>query len=95
MKRYLILDGDPTTASGTVRATPTSVVLNNQHVAHEDDDVECPACNSTGKIKCTGPRHPMTGPDGRPAALNDDLCICQCNPSPKLVASQNSMSVEV
>ncbi|MGH8781297.1 PAAR domain-containing protein [Paraburkholderia sp.] len=94
MTRYLILDGDLTTASGIVHAKPTTLELSSRHVAHEGDDVVCPACNSTGKIKCVGPRLPMTGPDGRPAALNDDLCICKCNPPPKLIASQQVMSVE-
>ena len=46
MKRYLILSGDKTTASGTVEARPTTVQLNGVHVAHEGDDVACPACNS-------------------------------------------------
>lgn len=95
MKRYLILSGDKTTASGTVEARPTTVQLNGVHVAHEGDDVACPACNSTGKVKCDGPRQVMTAPDGRHAALSDDLCICKCDPPPKLVASQKFMSVEV
>ena len=95
MKRYLILDGDRTTASGTVHAQPTTVECDSKNVAHEGDDVTCPACNSTGKIKCDGPHLPMTGPDGRPAALNDDLCVCKCDPPPKLAASQSAMSVYV
>jgi uncharacterized Zn-binding protein involved in type VI secretion len=95
MKRYLILDGDKTTASGTVQAKPTTVQLSGVHVAHEGDEVVCPTCNSTGKIKCDGPRQSMTAPDGRHAALSEDLCICKCDPPPKLVASQNSMSVDV
>ncbi|MGH8777561.1 PAAR domain-containing protein [Paraburkholderia sp.] len=94
MTRYLILDGDRTTASGTVHANPTTLEYENKHVAHEGDDVACPACNSTGKIKCDGPRLTMPGPDGRHTALNDDLCICKCTPPPKLVALQQSMSVE-
>jgi hypothetical protein len=36
----------------------------------------------------------MTAPDGRHAALSDDLCICGCHPPPKLIASQNMMSTE-
>jgi uncharacterized Zn-binding protein involved in type VI secretion len=94
MKRYLILDGDRTTAAGTVHAKPTTLEFGG-HVAHEGDDVTCPSCNSTGKIKCDGPHLPMQGPDGRHAALNDDLCICKCTPPPKLIASQQSMSIEV
>jgi len=94
MQRYLILDGDKTTASGTVVAEPTTIQFDGRDVAPEGDDVQCPACNTTGKIKCDGPRQVMTAPDGRHAALSDDLCICKCDPPPKLVASQQSMSVE-
>ncbi|ACB66641.1 MULTISPECIES: PAAR domain-containing protein [Burkholderia] len=95
MTRYLILDGDHTTVAGTVRAKGTPFVLDNKHIAHEDDDVICPACKSIGKIQCDGPRLPMTGPDGRRVALSDDLCICKCPTPPKLVASQQVMSVDV
>jgi uncharacterized Zn-binding protein involved in type VI secretion len=95
VKRYSILDGDRSTASGTVHARPTTLSFSGRHVAHEGDDVACPACNSTGKIKCDGPRLTMPGPGGRRSALSDDLCICKCDPPPKLFASQQAMSVEV
>jgi uncharacterized Zn-binding protein involved in type VI secretion len=95
VKRYLILDGDQTTVAGTVHAKATPRGLNGRHIAHEADDVSCPACGSTGKISCDGPRLSMNGPDGRRTALSDDLCICKCDPPPKLLASQQSMSVEV
>ncbi|MFM0732858.1 PAAR domain-containing protein [Paraburkholderia sediminicola] len=95
MKRFLILNGDKTTSNGTVVARSTTLGLQERQIAHEGDDVSCPACHSTGKIQCDGPRLPMTGPDGRRAALSDDLCICQCTPPPKLVASQSSTSIEV
>ena len=94
MTRYMILDGDHTTVAGTVRATATSFELGGRHIAHEGDDVICPACKTVGKIQCVGPRQPMTGPDGRPVALSDDLCICKCAPPPKLVPSQQMMSVD-
>ncbi|MFL9863778.1 PAAR domain-containing protein [Paraburkholderia fungorum] len=94
MRRYLILNGDKTTANGTVEATATTIQLSGQDVAHEGDSVSCPACNTTGKIQCDGPRQVMTAPDGRHAALSDDLCICGCHPPPKLIASQNMMSTE-
>ncbi|NLP65455.1 PAAR domain-containing protein [Paraburkholderia sacchari] len=94
MQRYLILNADKTTASGTVVAAPSTIQFFGRVVAHEGGDAQCPACNTTGKIKCDGPRQVMTAPDGRHAALSDDLCICKCNPPPKLVASQQSMSVD-
>jgi uncharacterized Zn-binding protein involved in type VI secretion len=61
----MILDGDHTTVAGTVRATATPFELGGRHIAHEGDDVICPACKTVGKIQCVGPRQPMTGPDGR------------------------------
>jgi uncharacterized Zn-binding protein involved in type VI secretion len=94
MKRYLILNGDKTTANGTVQAVATTIQLSGQDVTHEGDSVSCPACNTTGKIKCDGTRQIMTAPDGRHAALSEDLCICGCHPPPKLIASQNMMSTE-
>ncbi|MDP9645591.1 PAAR domain-containing protein [Paraburkholderia sp. 22098] len=94
MKRYLILNGDKTTANGVVQAVPTTIQLSDKDVAHEGDPVACPACNTTGKIQCDGPRQVMTAPDGRHAALSDDLCICGCHPPPRLVSSQQMMSVD-
>jgi uncharacterized Zn-binding protein involved in type VI secretion len=91
MQRYLILDSDKTTANGTVQAAPTTIQLGDRNLAHEGDGVSCPACNTTGKIQCDGPRQMMTAPDGRRAALSDDLCICGCHLPPKLIASQKMM----
>ncbi|WP_322069901.1 PAAR domain-containing protein [Paraburkholderia bannensis] len=94
MKRYIILSGDKTTAEGIVLAPSTTLGLNEQNIAHEYDEISCPACNSTGKIQCDGTRIPVTGPDGRRVALSDDLCICKCSPPPKLVASQQVLSID-
>ena len=94
MQRYLILHGDKTTANGTVVAKSTTIQFEDRDVAHEGDDVQCPACNTIGKIKCDGPRQVMAAPDGGHAALSDDLCVCQCHPLPRLVPSQQSMSVD-
>ena len=62
-------------------------------LAFEGDAVSCPACHSTGEILCDGPRWPKAGPDGRQTALSDDLCLCRCNPLPRLIASQSTMSM--
>jgi len=77
MKRYLILNGDKTTANGTVEATPTTIQLSGRDVAHEGDSVSCPACNTTGKIQCDSPRQMMTAPDGRHAALSRKMSRSQ------------------
>ncbi|MBH9647540.1 PAAR domain-containing protein [Burkholderia vietnamiensis] len=94
MTRYLILDGDHTTAAGTVQAKATPFALDGRHIPHENNDVFWPVCKTIGKIQCVGPRLPMTGPDGRRVALSDDLCVCKCPVPPLLVASQQVMSVK-
>ena len=53
------------------------------------DDVWCPACQSMGKITPDQDRL-STKVNGRMPALNDDSCLCKCNPLPKLVHSQTS-----
>ncbi len=84
------MKGDRTIVGGVVEAGDSADMLNGREQAYEGDPVSCPVCKTTGKIKCDGPRLPTTGPDGRQAALSDDLCICQCTPSPRLVASQDA-----
>ncbi|MCA8494969.1 PAAR domain-containing protein [Burkholderia arboris] len=95
MKRFDIVKGDTTTAGGVVQGGDSGDLLNGREQAYENDPVMCPACGSVGVIKCDGPRHSMTGPDGRQAALSDDLCICKCVPPPKLIASQLTSYTEV
>ena len=93
-KRRHIFVGDKTTAGGTVAAGQCTLRWNGQPLAFEGDWIECPRCNSTGLIQCTGTRISMKGHDGRQAALEGDLCLCQCRPQPVLVASQGSLATE-
>ncbi|WP_310126674.1 PAAR domain-containing protein [Paraburkholderia terricola] len=88
------MNGDKTTANGTVEASPSTIQLSGRDVAREGDSVMCPMCNMMGKVQCDGPRQMMTAPDGRHAAFSNDLCICGCHPPPRLVASQNMVSTE-
>ncbi|MEP9322408.1 PAAR domain-containing protein [Paraburkholderia phymatum] len=81
------------TANGTVQVVSTTIQPEGRDVTHEGGNVACPACRTTGTIQCDGQREVMTAPDGRHAALSDDLCICGCKPHPKLVASQQVLSV--
>src|SRR5579863_5554135 len=37
--------------------------------------VGCLVCKTIGRIVCVGPRHSMTSPDGREAALSDDTAL--------------------
>jgi hypothetical protein len=54
----------------------------------EGDPVDCPACGTQGVIKCVALRI-QDRINGKEFALSDDLCLCACNPAPKLVADQN------
>lgn len=86
--RYACLDGDRTTAGGTVHASRTThLSVKGKRMAVEGDPVYCPACGQTGEIMCTGPRRGNTT-NGKLHALNDDLCQCGCSPAPRLVNSE-------
>jgi len=93
VKPYYIRKGDRATAGGTVTDGSAVMYCDGLPLAFEGDAVSCPACQSTGKILCDGPRWPKAGPDGRQTALSDDLCLCRCNPLPRLIASQSTMSM--
>ena len=93
--RYNILQGDKTTAGGTVIDGSTTDIVYDRGMAYEGDRVNCPACKSVGQIVCDGPRWSSIGPDGREAALSDDICLCKCNPYPRLVPSQTFMSMHM
>ena len=52
--------------------------------------VVCPACKTTGHIVPKGPRWP-DNLMGKHAALEGDLCVCKCHPTPIMLASQSDM----
>lgn len=95
VRRYDILKGDKTTSDGTVLGGDSNDRVGDREQAYERDDVWCPACQSMGKIVCQGPRLSMQGPDGPEGALSDDLCVCKCDPPPRLLPSQQSSYVDV
>ncbi|KWH26757.1 PAAR domain-containing protein [Burkholderia multivorans] len=95
MRRYDIVKGDTTTVGGVVQGGDGSDVIGEREQAYEHDPVWCPVCKTVGKIGCSGQRISTTGPDGREAALSDDLCLCACPTPPKLVASQSVSYVDV
>ncbi|WP_183723755.1 MULTISPECIES: PAAR domain-containing protein [Paraburkholderia] len=94
-RRYDIVKGDSTTAGGIVQNGDSNDMLNGREQAYENDPVWCPACNTIGRIVCAGRRLPMTAPDGREAALSDDLCVCRCSPSPLLIPSQDASYMDL
>lgn len=87
LTRYLVTLGASTTAGGKVISAHHFRSINGVPVAREDDFVQCPECRSTGIIKPDGPRLRETC-NGKQVALHDDLCICKCDPPPRLVANQ-------
>ncbi|MBP0629588.1 MULTISPECIES: PAAR domain-containing protein [unclassified Cupriavidus] len=94
-RRYDITKGDLTTAGGVVAGGDGSDLLAGREQAYEGDPVWCPVCKTMGRIVCTGPRLSMQGPDGREAALSDDLCVCRCHPSPRLVPTQHTSYMDI
>ncbi len=90
--RYFIRDGDTTTAGGVVAATGTHMPIYGLSVALEGDSVQCPACKSTGHIKCVPPIRRATGHANKQLSVEGDLCICSCLSPPTLIASQKQAS---
>ncbi len=91
MKRYNITTGATTTAGGKVISGLEGTSFNGEMISREGDLVACPACGTEGVIALIGPHlHEDWG--GRQAALEGDLCLCKCDPSPKLIANQHSKS---
>jgi uncharacterized Zn-binding protein involved in type VI secretion len=94
-KRAFVREGDTTTTQGHVGAKPTAIpVMHHGRAAvFEGDPVWCPACDSHGVTRCVQPWRPNTGPDGRQASLDGDLCICRCAVPPRLVARQQNITM--
>ncbi|MYM97022.1 PAAR domain-containing protein [Duganella vulcania] len=88
MKRHTITLGASTTAGGKVISASSNGGINDVPIALENDSIFCPACKSQGKILCIGPRIPETW-NGKQVALEKDLCLCGCLPSPRLIANQS------
>ncbi len=63
-------------------------VIHQRAAAYDGAQISCPACKSTGKISCVGPRRPFGLSNGKQIAMENDLCICKCSVPPKLIASQ-------
>lgn len=88
MRRHTITLGASTTTGGKVISASSNGGINGIKIAVEGDTVSCPACKTEGKIVCVGPRIPETW-NCKQVALESDLCLCRCFPSPKLVANQS------
>ncbi|WER46549.1 PAAR domain-containing protein [Cupriavidus sp. WKF15] len=89
--RYNLVQGDRTTSNGiVVGANDARMTQMGVPLALEGDAVWCPACKTTGHILCVGPRHANSF-HGRKDALDGDLCICRCDPPPRLIHSMTGM----
>lgn len=91
MRRYNIVNGDTTTAGGTVFATQSSSTNMGKNLAVIGDEISCPKCKTTGRIVPDGPRLTRIFM-GSEAALDRDLCMCACDPKPRLINSLDCMS---
>ncbi|MGF6572559.1 Zn-binding Pro-Ala-Ala-Arg (PAAR) domain-containing protein, incolved in TypeVI secretion [Paraburkholderia fungorum] len=91
MHRKMIVQGDKTTKNGVVTTGDPTMTCGGKPLAFVGAEVSCPACNSTGKIANVMPYMPMTFCGGKQVALEDDICLCKCDPAPKLIASQSDM----
>lgn len=90
MRRYNIVDGDTTTVGGTVAAAQNSSINMGKNLAVIGDEVFCLECKTTGYIVPDGPRLTRIFM-GHEAALDMDLCMCDCDPKPRLVNSLDNM----
>lgn len=90
-KRYNCCLGASTTAGGVIVAASGQGRIEGRELAVEGDPIHCPACNRLGRILCVPPRTSEIW-HGKQAALEGDLCICQCEPPPKLIANQQLKS---
>ncbi|WP_229255900.1 PAAR domain-containing protein [Duganella fentianensis] len=91
MQRYTITLGASTTAGWKVISASSQGSVSGVKIALEGDLIFCRACKSQGKILCVGPRIPETW-NGKQVALGNDMCLCGCFPSPRLVANQTLRS---
>ncbi|WP_322092448.1 PAAR domain-containing protein [Paraburkholderia bannensis] len=91
MRRKMIVEGDKTTKDGVVVTGDATMTSGGRPLAYVGAEVSCPACNSTGKIANVMPYMPMTFCSGKQVALENDVCLCKCDPPPKLIASQSDM----
>lgn len=87
MKRYLLKVGDKSTTGGVVIEGVENCTHHGAALTFVGARVVCNACQSTGFIVAKGPRWP-DHMMGKEQALDGDLCLCKCHPSPVMLASQ-------
>lgn len=89
MRRMFILVGDATTHDGCVIEGESSSTHHGKAMSYHGARVYCRTCQSEGRIVGVPPYRPMTLM-GKQVALENDLCVCKCDPPPRLLPSQNT-----
>jgi uncharacterized Zn-binding protein involved in type VI secretion len=84
--RYCIKKGDKTTSGAVVCEGDPANTHYGVPLSFLGARIYCPACKSSGVIVGMGPR--LEDTSDKPAALSDDLGVCKCKPTPRLIASQ-------
>jgi uncharacterized Zn-binding protein involved in type VI secretion len=91
MRRYNIKLHDKTTSGAFVTEDEPTTTHHGTPLAFIGAAIYCPTCKSAGIIVASGPRLSVSF-RGKQAALDNDLGMCKCNPTPRLIASQSTMS---
>jgi uncharacterized Zn-binding protein involved in type VI secretion len=93
-ERAHIYEGDHTTARGIVTDGIDGTGYNGRRMAYIGAPVNCPECRTLGTIGRNGERFEQEF-YGKVPALENDYCVCACNPKPLLRASQRGWTVDV
>lgn len=88
MRRYYLKKGDWSSAGGVVLEGEETCTHQGTATTYLGAKVYCPTCKTTGVIVGQGPRLRYTVM-GKEAALDGDICLCECEPPPVMTASQN------
>lgn len=88
MKRYLLKKGDKSSNGGVVTEGVESCTHHGTPLTYIGAQVYCHGCKTVGYIAPKGPRWPDLM-HGKQQALDGDICVCKCQPSPVMIASQH------
>ena len=97
MIRYQIFENDVTTVGGVIQKHTkgaSTFIWHGRLASNVGDKINCAACGSVGYIQAAGMRRPFNNMNHVPT-LDGDLCICKCDPPPKLKNSQTTCNQNV
>jgi len=94
MRRYHLKLGDKSNAGGVVLEGEPSCTHHGTPFTYIGAKVYCHTCKTTGFIAAKGPRL-SDRMMGKESALEGDICICECNSPPTMIASQHNSFQEV